>query len=93
MQIGTTKIDSRGLAMAIEIPADLQTFINDQVALGVFSNEQQVVAEALRLLKVEREESLEGVRRGLADAAAERTQPLKDAFGDLRHEFGLPGPT
>lgn len=76
--------------MTIEIPADMLPFVRDQVALGCFSDEQQLVAEALRLLKVEREESLEGVRRGLADAAAGRMQPLEEAFADLRREFNLP---
>ncbi len=76
--------------MTIEIPADMLPFVRDQVALGCFSDEQQLVAEALRLLKVEREESLEGVRRGLADAVAGRTQPLTEAFADLRREFNLP---
>lgn len=76
--------------MTIEIPADMLPFVRDQVALGCFSDEQQLVAEALRLLKVEREESLEGVRRGLADAAAGRTLPLEEAFADLRREFNLP---
>jgi Arc/MetJ-type ribon-helix-helix transcriptional regulator len=79
--------------MTIEIPADLLPFVRDQVALGCFSDEQQLVSEALRLLKVEREESLEGVRRGLAGAAAGRMQPLAEAFADLRREFNLPDPS
>jgi len=75
--------------MSLEIPSDLQPFVNEQLQLGCFSSEQQLVAEALRLLKAEREESLEGVRQGLADAAAGRIQPLAETFADLRREFKL----
>ena len=75
--------------MAIEIPADLQPFVREQVALRCFLSEQQLVNEALQLLKAERDESLEGIRQGLADAAAGRMQPVAEAFADLRREFNI----
>ncbi|MBA3481372.1 MAG: hypothetical protein H0T51_06110 [Pirellulales bacterium] len=78
--------------MSIEIPADLQPFVAEQLQLGGYKSEQQLVTEALQLLRSEREESLEGVRQGLADAAAGRTQPLAEAFADLRREFNLTDP-
>jgi hypothetical protein len=78
--------------MTIEIPADLQPFVRQQLKLGCFTNEQQLVTEALQLLKAEREQSIEGVRQGLADVAAGRTQPLAEAFAELRREFNLPDP-
>jgi Arc/MetJ-type ribon-helix-helix transcriptional regulator len=73
--------------MTFEIPADLQSFVSEQLQHGCFTSEQQLVTEALRLLKAEREESLEGIRMGLADTAAGRVQPLADAFADLRREL------
>ncbi len=79
--------------MSIEIPAELLQFVREQLHLGCFQSEQQVVTEALQLLKAERDESLEGIRQGLADAAAGRVQPLGDAFSDLRREFNLPSPS
>jgi Arc/MetJ-type ribon-helix-helix transcriptional regulator len=78
--------------MTIEIPADLQSFVREQLQLGCFSDEQQLVTEALQLLKAERGQSLEGVRLGLADAAAGRVQPLAEVFADVRREFNLPDP-
>ena len=60
--------------MSIEIPADLQPFVREQISLGCFQSEQQLVTEALQLLKAERDESLEGIRKGLADVAAGRVQ-------------------
>jgi Arc/MetJ-type ribon-helix-helix transcriptional regulator len=73
--------------MSIEIPADLQPFVRQQLELGCFSNEQQLVTEAIQLLKADREQSVEGIKQGLVDAAAGRSQPLADAFADLRREF------
>lgn len=32
---------------------------------------------------------LEGIRRGLEDVKAGRTQPLDEAFADIRRELGL----
>jgi len=40
----------------------------------------------------EREETLEGIRQGLADAAAGRSQSLAEAYADLRGEFSLADP-
>jgi len=78
--------------MTFEVPADLQPFVNEQLRLGCFRSEQELVAEALRLLKADREESLAGISLGLADAAAGRVQPLAAAFADLRREFDLSDP-
>lgn len=75
--------------MTLEIPSDLQPFINEQLELGAYVSEQEIVIDALRLLKADREDSLEGIRLGLADAAAGRVQPLANAFADLRSEFSL----
>jgi Arc/MetJ-type ribon-helix-helix transcriptional regulator len=75
--------------MAIEIPIELQSFVREQVALGCFSSEQQLVNEALQLLKTERDDSLEGIRQGLADAAAGRVQPVAEVFNELRREFNI----
>jgi predicted transcriptional regulator len=75
--------------MSVEIPADLQPFVSEQLQLGFFDSEEQIVAEALNLLKAEREATLEGIRRGLADAAAGRVQTIAEAFTGLRRELGI----
>jgi Arc/MetJ-type ribon-helix-helix transcriptional regulator len=86
-------IDAERLIMSIEIPAELQSFVHEQIQLGCFRTEQQLVTEALQLLKAERDQTLEGIQRGLADAAAGHMQPLADAFTDIRREFNLPNPS
>ena len=75
--------------MSIEIPSDLQPFVTQQLQLGLYQSEQQLVDDAVRLLKAERDEAVEGIRLGLSDAAAGRTQSLADAVQDLRQEFRL----
>ncbi len=75
--------------MSINIPSDLQPFVAQQLRLGLYQSEQQLVDDAVRLLKAERDEAVDGIRLGLADAAAGRTQPLADAFRDLRQELRL----
>ena len=79
--------------MSIEIPSDLQPFVAQQLQLGLYQSEQQLVDDAVRLLKAERDEAVDGIRLGLVDAAAGRTQPLADAFRDLRQEFHLGEPS
>jgi Arc/MetJ-type ribon-helix-helix transcriptional regulator len=73
--------------MSIDIPADFEPFVREQLQLGIFQSEQQIVSEALAMLKSERDETEEGIRMGLADAAAGRVQPVAEAFSDLRREF------
>lgn len=40
-----------------------------------------------------REETLEAIRRGLADVDAGRTRPAEDVMNDLRRKYNLPDPT
>jgi hypothetical protein len=75
--------------MSFDIPVDLQPFVAEQLRLGQFASEQDLMAEALRMLKAEREDAVEGILLGLADAAAGRVQPLAEVFDDLRREFNL----
>ena len=62
--------------MPYDIPAELQPFVDEQIQLGCFPSEQHLVADAVRLLKAERDETLAGIRQGLA--AAGRMQPLAE---------------
>lgn len=79
--------------MSIEIPSDLQPFVAQQIELGLYQSEQQLVDDAVRLLRAERDEAVAGIRLGLADAAVGRTQPLAEVFRELRQEFRLGEPS
>jgi antitoxin ParD1/3/4 len=71
------------------LAADLEQFVQDEVASGRFPNRESVVAHALRLLQREREEAIHGIQLGLEDVAAGRVLPLGDAFADLRRELNV----
>lgn len=66
----------------------------EPVVLTVNGKAELVVQDAAsyqRLLDLAEESKvLEGIRRGLADVAAGRTQPLADAFADIRRDLSLP---
>ncbi len=71
-----------------------EPFIRAQVQSGRFASENEVLDEALNLLKrqdeLEKAHDLEGIRKGLEDMRAGRTQPLAEAFADIRRELDLP---
>jgi putative addiction module CopG family antidote len=80
--------------MITHLPADLEQFVKAKVQSGRFTSSDEAITEAVRLLR-QREEAeearvLEGIRRGLEDMRAGRTQPLKEAFADIRRDLNLP---
>jgi putative addiction module CopG family antidote len=80
--------------MITHLPADLEQFVKAKVQSGRFTSSDEAITEAVRLLR-QREEAeearvLEGIRRGLEDMRAGRTQPLEEAFADIRRDLNLP---
>ena len=53
-----------------------------------------MIAAGVRLLRQQEEADearvLEGIRQGLEDMRAGRTQPLAEAFADIRRDLNLP---
>ncbi len=76
--------------MQIELPPELEPFVEQEFATGRYATRDEVVAQALRWLREERQEAVLGIQQGLDDMAAGRTQPLGEAFADIRKEFGAP---
>jgi putative addiction module CopG family antidote len=74
--------------MRIELPPDLEPFVEQEFATGQYASRDEVVAQALRRLREERQEAVLGIEQGLDDVAAGRVQPLAEAFADIRKEFG-----
>ena len=53
---------------------------------------QNIVAERLTNANLlDQADTLEGIRRGLADEAAGRTYPAHEVFAELDREYGLQG--
>ena len=80
--------------MNAQIAERWQLFIRSRIETGRYASEDDVLDHALALLK-EREDAeearvVEGIRRGLDDMRAGRTQPLDAAFADIRRELSLP---
>jgi putative addiction module CopG family antidote len=80
--------------MTLNLPEDLQRFVQAKVQSGRFGSPDEAITEAVRLLR-QREEAeearaLEGIRHGLEDMRASRTQPLAEAFADIRRDLNLP---
>jgi antitoxin ParD1/3/4 len=80
--------------MNTHLPEDLERFVHAKVKSGRFASSDEAITEAVRLLR-QREEAeearaLEGIRQGLEDIRQGRTQPLAEAFDDIRRDLGLP---
>ena len=80
--------------MNINLPKDLERFVQAKVRSGRFTSSDEAITEAVRLLR-QREEAeetrvLEGIRQGLEDMRAGRGRPAEEVFEDIRREFNLP---
>ncbi|MCA9176041.1 MAG: type II toxin-antitoxin system ParD family antitoxin [Planctomycetales bacterium] len=76
--------------MQIELPHELEPFIEQEFATGRYATRDEVVVQALRWLQEERQQAVSSIKQGLDDAAAGRAQPIGEAFSDIRKEFGVP---
>lgn len=75
--------------MQIELPPELEPFVEQEFATGRYSTREEVVVQALCWLRDERLEAVSGIKQGLNDVAAGRTQSVAETFGDIRKEFGV----
>ena len=75
--------------MQIELPAELEPFVEQEFATGRYATREEVVVQAIFWLREERRKAVSGIKQGLDDVAAGRTQPLAEAFADIRKEFGV----
>ena len=78
------------------IPADIQTLIDQEMALGNYESQEDLLRHALIGLRSNREmrdyddETIEGVQRGLADAAAGRLTPRAEFEREFRLRNNIP---
>jgi putative addiction module CopG family antidote len=80
--------------MNTRLPADLEQFVQAKVRSGRFTSTDEAITAAVRLLRRQEEAEearvLEGIRQVLEDMRAGRTQPLAEAFADIRRDLDLP---
>jgi len=81
-------------AELVRVPEDLERFVQAKVKSGRFTSPDQAITEAVRLLQQQEEAEEarvpEGIQQGLEDMRAGRTQPLAEAFADIRRDLELP---
>ena len=75
--------------MHIELPPELEPFVEQEFATGRYASREEVVVQALCWFRNERQEALSGIKEGLDDVAAGRMQSLGEAFADIRKEHGI----
>ena len=77
--------------MTIHLPDDLRAFVLSEVQGGRFSSPDEAITEAVRLLQqqedAESSHALAGIHKDLDDVQAGRTQPLAEAFADIRRDL------
>ena len=76
--------------MQIQLPPELEPFVEQEFATGRYATREEVVFQAIRWLREERQQAVSGIRQGLDDVADGRTQPIAEAFADIRKELGVP---
>ena len=75
--------------MLVDLPSELEPFIEQEFATGRYATRAEVVVQALLWLREERLDAVSVIKQGLDDVAAGRTHPLQSAFDDIRKEFGV----
>jgi antitoxin ParD1/3/4 len=78
--------------MNLRMPERWESFVKAQVASGRFASDEDVMGEALTLLEASirhEAETLERIRKGLADVDAGRTQPIEEALAEIRRDLDL----
>ena len=75
--------------MAYALSPELDRLIREGLATGRYASEEELLLEAMRALG-ERDETIAGVRDGLADFEAGRVRPLSCVDDDLRKKYDIP---
>ncbi|HKQ46494.1 MAG TPA: type II toxin-antitoxin system ParD family antitoxin [Phycisphaerae bacterium] len=65
--------------MTVEVPLDLQQYVEDQVATGAYANERDVIADAVRVLRElrKRHDALrQDIQAAIAESKRGESEPL-----------------
>lgn len=68
---------------------DLEQFIQQEISLGHYASREELIVDAVQLLRRERAEALEGILAGWDDVERGNTKSLDDAFADMRQSRGI----
>ncbi len=73
--------------MSYQFPPDVEQRIRDQIALGNYTNEDDVLRDALEALAF-RNADLAAIRAGVEDMEAGRMRPIGEVAEDIRRKHG-----
>jgi Arc/MetJ-type ribon-helix-helix transcriptional regulator len=83
--------------MAYQFPPDVEELVKKQMVSGAYSSEDDLLRDALRALNEQKgsvteedPEVVEGIRRGLEDMKAGRSQPLAQFDAEFRTRHNIP---
>jgi antitoxin ParD1/3/4 len=83
--------------MAYQFPPDVEKLLQEQMAVGDYRSEDDVLRDALKALYERRRAVLEedpavveGIRRGLADMKAGRSRPFEEFNAEFRAKRNIP---
>jgi predicted transcriptional regulator len=74
--------------MSYPFPPVLDQLFREELATGVYRSEDEVLVEAMQALR-DRDQSIAGIREGLADLNAGRVRLLGDVDAELRSKHGI----
>jgi len=73
--------------MSYEFPPDIKHLIDQNLATGMYSSEDDVLQTALRVLS-DYHATIGDIRQGLVDYEQGRGEPLAQAMADIRQQLG-----
>jgi putative addiction module CopG family antidote len=74
--------------MTYEIPAQLQSLIDQKMSTGQYASQDELLTEALRSLD-DHEAAVADIQQGIEDEAAGRMRPLDEVDADIRQKLGF----
>jgi predicted transcriptional regulator len=74
--------------MLYPFPPELDRLVREELATGIYRSEDDVLVEAMQALR-DRDETIAGIREGLADLDAGRVRSLGDVDAELRTKYGI----
>ncbi len=75
--------------MSVDLSPDVWNEIQRQLASGSFASPDDVLREALAVLR-SREQEVIAIQEGIDDLEADRIRPIREFDRDFRHRNGLP---
>jgi Arc/MetJ-type ribon-helix-helix transcriptional regulator len=73
--------------MASQLPVDMQQLIQNQLAIGLYSNPDDVLRGALHLL-VDHQETMDDLRASVEDVESGRVVLLESVVAEIRQRHG-----